>query len=190
MRISRFGSGTPRCRPSLARIRRFRRRNHCDKPTARHPNWREIEAFGPIRRSHRGDAGPRPPSQYQPPPVFLVATGIQSPDYAPTRSWQRRGAGWTTASHPGRLPSAQPSLHTKWALDSRCGENDGGRGSGFPLRREWRMAWSWPHMGTTTAYFHNNDRCGGGGYCISIFGRPVLHAYKLSPGLAAGLLYT
>ena len=137
MRISRFGSGTPRCRPSLARIRRFRRRNHCDKPTARHPNWREIEAFGPIRRSHRGDAGPRPPSQYQPPPVFLVATGIQSPDYAPTRSWQRRGAGWTTASHRGRLPSAQPSLHTKWALDSRCGENGVWPGPRHTWERRW-----------------------------------------------------
>ena len=30
-------------------------------------------------------------------------------------------------------------------------------GSGFPLRQEWRMAWSEPHMKTTMAYFHWDD---------------------------------
>ena len=33
-------------------------------------------------------------------PVILVATGIQSPDYAPKRSWQQIFGGWTAASHP------------------------------------------------------------------------------------------
>ena len=58
-------------------------------------------------------------------PVILAGAGIQSPDCAPTRSWQQIFGGWTAASHPALFPSAQPSLHTTRALDSRCDENDG-----------------------------------------------------------------
>ena len=32
--------------------------------------------------------------------VILAAAGIQSPDYAPTRSWQQIFGGWTASSHP------------------------------------------------------------------------------------------
>ena len=58
-------------------------------------------------------------------PVILAAAGIQSPDYAPTRSWQRRRAG-NCGLAPRSLLSAQPPSHIKRALDSRCGENDDG----------------------------------------------------------------
>ena len=36
-------------------------------------------------------------------PVILAATGIQGPDYAPTRSWQQIFGGWTAASHPAHF---------------------------------------------------------------------------------------
>ena len=42
-------------------------------------------------------------------PVILVATGIQSPDYAPKRSWQQIFGGWTAASHPAL--SLRHNLH-------------------------------------------------------------------------------
>ena len=44
-------------------------------------------------------------------PVILAGAGIQSPDYAPTRSWQQIFGGWSAAC-PSASPSAQPSLHT------------------------------------------------------------------------------
>ena len=42
-------------------------------------------------------------------PVILAAAGIQSPDYAPTRSWQQIFGVWTVASHPAL--SLQHNLH-------------------------------------------------------------------------------
>ena len=42
-------------------------------------------------------------------PVIPAAVGIQSPDYAPTRSWQQIFGGWTAASHPAL--SLQHNLH-------------------------------------------------------------------------------
>ena len=42
-------------------------------------------------------------------PVIPAAAGIQSPDYAPTRSRQQIFGGWTAALHPARLP--QHYLH-------------------------------------------------------------------------------
>ena len=36
--------------------------------------------------------------------AILPAAGIQSPDHAPTRSWQQIFGVWTAASHPARLP--------------------------------------------------------------------------------------
>ena len=41
--------------------------------------------------------------------AILAAAGIQSPDYAPTRSWQQIFGGWTAASHPAR--PHQHNLH-------------------------------------------------------------------------------
>ena len=55
--------------------------------------------------------------------AILAAAGIQSPDYALTRSWQQTFGGRTAASRL-RFPSAQLLLHTTRALDSRCDEND------------------------------------------------------------------
>ena len=41
--------------------------------------------------------------------AILAATGIQSPDYAPTRSWQQIFGGRTLVSHPAL--SLQHNLH-------------------------------------------------------------------------------
>ena len=42
-------------------------------------------------------------------PVILAGAGIQSPDYASTRSWQQIFGGWTAASNPAL--SLQHNLH-------------------------------------------------------------------------------
>ena len=54
-------------------------------------------------------AVPRAAGAFSFSPVIFAAAEIQSPGYAPTRSWQQIFGGWTAASHPAL--SLQHNLH-------------------------------------------------------------------------------
>ena len=113
------------------------------------PPTRESRAPAPVILSATGNQGT---------PAPVIAMKIAN---FHTHKWPRQGHwqfspqresralsvrqhGHGSAGSPGgrrprapRLPSAQPSLHTKRALDSRCGENDG-RGRRGQVHRGWR----------------------------------------------------
>ena len=58
------------------------------------------ESRAPPMHQHGHSNGDRPAGRPVPNPVILPAGGIQSPFYAPTRSWQWRHAGWTSGAQP------------------------------------------------------------------------------------------
>ena len=103
---------------------------------------------------HSGNSGgggnpePQPPSfstrreSGAPAPVFLHAAGIQSPDYAPTRFWQRRRPAGGRPYPLRHLPQRNLQ-YKKWAVDSRPGGNLGAETGRISPS-------SWPNSGLNT----------------------------------------
>ena len=77
------------------------------------------------------------PRMKRPSPVILAAAGIQSP--FGHRTWYgKQDAARLHPGNPDACPPPQPCWRIVRALDSRGGENNRGRGSGFPPPRERR----------------------------------------------------